>query len=825
MEVEMKLVKKEEKKLDTKEDYVVKDPINNMIKDTEKILNMNEPYIWKGFPLWDRLIFNLFCGSGCIRDNKKTSFVIEDMIKDKTELDSKYNSRFQNKCVSLKILRTGSLEIESYIMHPFIKVSFINIQTSRYVQKKNKDLPAFSLKEKNLIVIKNSNSTYEFQENALDYIPPFSTPPYDLREKGESFAEWNEEFIINEDASNIFNPYTVIFFEMFDYNFNLPLENCSDDGIIKIAWGFLKIVGYSQTYLGKHKIQLYKYKYNRPDDYKLLLETHQKDNRTPEVLYEFNWFKKEPYQTYLEIDFRTEIRPDIDNLTGFMAWRYNKTVFHEEGAEFNKETLKLEVEQSKKKKFDDSDSQANEKRKMLLRRRRAPNEYCMIPNQLLFKLKTSKLGCLTIKFSEDGRYLACSCTEINSTTTIKIFSMEDGLLKYHFKGHINIIHDLSWSRNSMLLFSASADGSVSVWSIPKEESNNFENLDYMDNDRLFKLHSITHPSYVYSIAIYPQDDKELFIFATCCFDGYIRIYILTLKYSDKYSKYNFEKIELGHQISVFEEKDFSKIHKKKIMHDMNEPEKYTLLERTVLDHRHPNTLIFDENGMLYVGDSQGAIHKYEVAVRFGKLLCTFIATIVNDKLKGDIINKIYLAPLEHTDKRILIVHSRDNCIRQLDINANRIINNYYGTKCSKSNIKSTISPDGQYILSGSEQGKPRLWEFCGIDIDTSKYECGFIDSVSDVAWNKQYNIIAFSGFGQDYPLLVYVYEKDEIKIDPYELKIKKGENMLFDKNEEESLPKEQIITNFKDNTSEFIKEYKTVFDSQYQNTGIKNPNQ
>ena len=34
----------------------------------------------------------------------------------------------------------------------------------------------------------------------------------------------------------------------------------------------------------------------------------------------------------------------------------------------------------------------------------------------------------------------------------------------------------------------------------------------------------------------------------------------------------------------------------------------------------------------------------------------------------------------------------------------------------------------------------------------------------------------------------------------------------IDYTDEEVLPKGQIITNFKDNTSEFIKEYKTVFD-------------
>ena len=34
----------------------------------------------------------------------------------------------------------------------------------------------------------------------------------------------------------------------------------------------------------------------------------------------------------------------------------------------------------------------------------------------------------------------------------------------------------------------------------------------------------------------------------------------------------------------------------------------------LLDHRHPNTLLFNENGRLYIGDSLGVIHIYDVKV-------------------------------------------------------------------------------------------------------------------------------------------------------------------------------------------------------------------
>ena len=38
----------------------------------------------------------------------------------------------------------------------------------------------------------------------------------------------------------------------------------------------------------------------------------------------------------------------------------------------------------------------------------------------------------------------------------------------------------------------------------------------------------------------------------------------------------------------------------------------------LLDHRHPNTLLFKENGSLYIGDSLGMVHIFDVKVKLKK---------------------------------------------------------------------------------------------------------------------------------------------------------------------------------------------------------------
>ena len=73
-----------------------------------------------------------------------------------------------------------------------------------------------------------------------------------------------------------------------------------------------------------------------------------------------------------------------------------------------------------------------------------------------------------------------------------------------------------------------------------------------------------------------------------------------------------------------------------------------------------------------------------------------------------------------------------------------------------------MSPDSQWILSGSEDGKTYLWDYTLVEqIDTSKLGIAFDGPVTDVAWNKQYHMIATCGFGDEYPILVFVSKAKE----------------------------------------------------------------
>ena len=80
-------------------------------------------------------------------------------------------------------------------------------------------------------------------------------------------------------------------------------------------------------------------------------------------------------------------------------------------------------------------------------------------------------------------------------------------------------------------------------------------------------------------------------------------------------------------------------------------------------------------------------------------------------------------------------------------------------------VRCAISPDAQFLVSGSEDGKPRVWStLLEESVPAAQYECKMYDLVADVQWNPRYNMFALSGFGQHFPVLVYVFHRTEEEI-------------------------------------------------------------
>lgn len=122
-----------------------------------------------------------------------------------------------------------------------------------------------------------------------------------------------------------------------------------------------------------------------------------------------------------------------------------------------------------------------------------------------------------------------------------------------------------------------------------------------------------------------------------------------------------------------------------------------------------------------------------------------------------------MRPVDQT----LIVHTRDNCIRHIQTRSQTregtftIYDRFYGAKFSRNNIRCDISPDGQFLMTGSETGEVVMWSLDGaIQMSTAHFEVKFHCQSMTTSWNPKYNMIAVSAFGYDFPILIYTNLRD-----------------------------------------------------------------
>ena len=133
---------------------------------------------------------------------------------------------------------------------------------------------------------------------------------YDLRIRGMNFAQWDEEFIINEHASLLLKPSVLMLFELLDFNPRLVVEKpglLNADLLYPVAWGFLRPVGQAHIHLTRTRIQLYRHKFKFDQEFK---QRRPVDARTPPVLMEFMWPKKDQYPSFLEVELSFTAKSD-----------------------------------------------------------------------------------------------------------------------------------------------------------------------------------------------------------------------------------------------------------------------------------------------------------------------------------------------------------------------------------------------------------------------------------------------------------------------------------------------------------------------------------
>jgi len=561
------------------------------IKEDAKY-NMQDEKITAYFPWEDRLrnaMRRICCSCFSSAFTSKT-----EEMKAMKPMNRFPKEKHENKLAKLTINCTGLLELDDKVIHPFVKVHIIDASTGKYLAKMNPSQNSVTYKESAAVMSYNEQGCAS-KEIELDFIPPFATRYCDFRILGENRAEFYESFTINESLESLYSDNTIILFEILDYNPTLILEDSPllRSNMYPVAWAYLRPLGESLVHSSTKRLQLYRYKFNPTTEFSKQYVT---DIRTPLVYFDFNWPIHTEYPSFLEIDISY-----VRSAPRIIVTRPPLLPYEEEiGTRFIESSPRKTADKDKGGLNGDGDKEPEKidakLREKLISWERGFGQPCLIPNKLIYRYESDDKGCFAVKFSNKGKYLAAGCSESDKKSLIKMFNVETGNFVGIIGQHQGVIHEFKWSITDDLMLSMSNDSIVKLW-ICNDLENNIGNAgDYTENEKKLLLGTLQHPSYVYSAEFLPEYANKLRgspVIATACFDGKVRIWVV-----------NIDE-ETGKKMQAFCAAEFT----------VDQPEQ-DLSEAThyLLSHSYPTSLVFDDTGRLYVGDSNGLVHVWDVIV-------------------------------------------------------------------------------------------------------------------------------------------------------------------------------------------------------------------
>ncbi|XP_011846863.1 PREDICTED: jouberin [Mandrillus leucophaeus] len=557
-------------------------------------------------------------------------------------------------------------------------------------KKKAKAGLLYKLSEKFIFFLYSERpvSSYYEKEN-VDYILPIMTQPYDFKQLKSRLPEWEEQIIFNENFPYLLrdsdeSPKVILFFEILDFLSMDEIKNNSEVqnqecGFRKIAWAFLKLLGANgnANINSKLRLQLY-YPPTKPRSQLNVVEV-------------FEWWSKCPrnhYPSTLYVTVRGLKVPDCIK----PSYRSMMALQEEKGkpvhCEHHHESSSIDTEPGL------------EESKEVIKWKRLPGQACRIPNKHLFSLNAGERGCFCLDFSHNGRILAAACASRDGYPII-LYEIPSGRFMRELCGHLNIIYDLSWSKDDRYILTSSSDGTARIW---KNEIN---------NTNTFKV--LPHPSFVYTAKFHPAV-RELVV--TGCYDSMIRIW----------------KVEMREDSAMLV-RQFD-VHKSFI-----------------------NSLCFDTEGHhMYSGDCTGVIVVWNTYVKVNDLEHSVCHWTINKEIKETEFKGIPISYLEvHPNGKRLLIHTKDSTLRIMDLRI-LVARKFVGAANYREKIHSTLTPCGTFLFAGSEDGIVYVWNPETGEQVAMYSDLPFKSPVRDISYHPFENMVAFCAFGQNEPILLYIYD-------------------------------------------------------------------
>ncbi|GBG28087.1 Jouberin [Hondaea fermentalgiana] len=365
---------------------------------------------------------------------------------------------------------------------------------------------------------------------------------------------------------------------------------------------------------------------------------------------------------------------------------------------------------------------------------------------------------------------------------IRIFAVATMKLAFTLHGHQNLVYELAWQRPAeeddptmLMLASASADGTARLWAVPAlrdalrgpdesageagEDDSGRSDDELLGSERAEArrrekskerrrkverhrsrgpqkpkcLHVLQHapPTYVYTARFHPSARRPA-ILATGGYDGFVRLW-------DCSTGTLLGKLDRGRAH-----------HKARV-----------------------NALCFTNDGNRIIsGDGDGVVNvwRLETGRQAANPDAWHLARKLDDPdFRGKSITSVQVHPVE----RLLLVSAQQNTIRLFELRRyTRVHDGFIGAPVSHSLVRACFSPDGQYVLSGAEDGKPHLWNTnTSMAVASKTWRYGFPKPLCAASWHPHEHLVAFCAFDGRFPVLMYEALRDTRDVDAQPIKL------------------------------------------------------
>ncbi|XP_010770031.1 jouberin-like, partial [Notothenia coriiceps] len=129
------------------------------------------------------------------------------------------------------------------------------------------------------------------------------------------------------------------------------------------------------------------------------------------------------------------------------------------------------------------------------------------------------------------------------------------------------------------------------------------------------------------------------------------------------------------------------------------------------------------------------------------------------------INKLQL----HPNGRCLLIHARDSVLRMMDLRI-LAVKRYIGATNYRERLCSTFTPCGSFLFSGSEDGMAYVWNTDTGDQLAVYSELSFSTALHGVCFHPHENMVAFSAFGQEQLIHLYLHDRTVSQLEGQSLK-------------------------------------------------------